>query len=118
MASNKKDSAIAHMGIFASAGAAQASASILPYVSAVGFARANPMMIEVTGVAFVNLPPQGQIGDEYLIYTRAGATPTVNVSTTDTLLGAAVVMAANTMISMQCIDLNATTGVRTWIREG
>jgi hypothetical protein len=113
----KKDSLVAHLGVVASAGANQATAAIIPYSSAVGLTHGNPMMVEITGTLFANIPLGGQVGDEILIYSKAGATPSINCAVGDSFLGTApVVMSANSMISVQCIERTAA-GVCTWMRE-
>lgn len=112
----KKDRGVTHLGAVASAGAAQASAAAIPFPTT-QFSRSQDVLVEITGVAFANLPAGTgmAVGDLIIAYTKAGATPTLNSAVADTLVGGAVVYAANTSHSFRLIELAA--GVATWILE-
>lgn len=114
----KKDRGVGHMGAIASAGANQATAAAIAPPTSIGLAKAQDILCEITGVLFANLPVGASvaIGDNIIAYTKAGATPTINCAVGDTLIGGAVVYAANTSHTFRVVELTAAL-VATWIIE-
>jgi hypothetical protein len=113
----KKDRGVSQIGAIASAGANQGTAAAIPYPTSVGLARSQDILCEITGTAFANLPSGANVavGDMIVVYTKAGATPTINCAVGDTLVGGAQVYAANSSHSFRVVELAA--GVATWIVE-
>jgi len=115
----KKDHGVGHIGTLASAGANQATAAVIPPPTSIGLARGHDALCEVTGSAFVNLPPgtSVQVGDLVICYTKTGVTPTINSAVGDTLLGGAVAYGAGPVShTFRAIEVTAA-GVATWILE-